>query len=171
MLTAITLSSRVVELILSYITELDGVAPEPVSAADEYLCYIVKSVDSMRTYAGITNNMTRRLRQHNGTLAGGAKYTSKPHSRPWSIVLTVHGFQSKVQVLQFEWALHHVKGRGGVAARMSKLLTVLRKTRWTRSAPPACTVPLCLRVRGSTLPPGLDVDKLPRYVTVTFIDT
>lgn len=86
-------------------------------------------------------------------------------------MLTVHGFQSKVQVLQFEWALHHVKGPGGVAGRMSKLITVLRKLRWTRSAPLASTVPLCIRIHGTTLPPGLAADKVPRHVTITFIGT
>lgn len=160
---------NLVDLILSYCSfdaELKDSEPK-----DEYVCYILKSVDAMRTYAGITNNMTRRLRQHNGTLAGGAKYTSKPNSRPWSIVLTIHGFQSKVHVLQFEWALHHTKGPGGVPGRMHKLLTVLRKTRWTRSAPLASTVPLTLHIHGETLPAGLVVDKLPRHVAVKFIGT
>jgi len=29
-----------------------------------------------KTYIGITNNMRRRIRQHNGEITGGAKYTT-----------------------------------------------------------------------------------------------
>lgn len=156
------MKAELVELILTYCTPSDSVQ-------DEYLCYILESVDGMRTYAGITNNMTRRLRQHNGTLAGGAKYTSKPGSRPWKIVLTVHGFKTKTQVLQFEWALHHMKGKGGVRGRMEKLMKLLRKHQWTRSAPLACTVPLTLHIPGQCSPPGLVASKLPEHIETEFI--
>lgn len=41
------------------------------------VCYIlVKNVDH-KTYNGYTNNPTRRLRQHNGLIQGGAKYTTR----------------------------------------------------------------------------------------------
>lgn len=148
-----------------------GAVHEESAVPSAYLCYILVSVDNMRTYAGITNNMPRRLRQHNGELAGGAKYTSKPQSRPWRLVLTVHGFHNKVQALQFEWALHHTKGHGGVSGRMSKLMTVLRKLRWTRSAPLASTVPLSLTIHAPTPPLNLQVDQLPSFVLAQFIGT
>lgn len=35
--------------------------------------YVLESLDGKRTYVGVTKNMRRRLRQHNGELAGGAK--------------------------------------------------------------------------------------------------
>jgi putative endonuclease len=37
--------------------------------------YVVKCKDSTY-YTGITTNIERRVRQHNGLLAGGARYTS-----------------------------------------------------------------------------------------------
>ena len=39
---------------------------------------------------GITTNLSRRLRQHNGAVVGGAKATRI--GRPWKIGLTVEGF-------------------------------------------------------------------------------
>jgi len=36
--------------------------------------YLVECADSTY-YCGVTNNIGRRLKQHNGQLAGGAKYT------------------------------------------------------------------------------------------------
>jgi structure-specific endonuclease subunit SLX1 len=44
-----------------------------------YVCYLLRlaKADSAaaRTYVGITNNLTRRLRQHNGEIKGGALST------------------------------------------------------------------------------------------------
>ena len=41
----------------------------------DYVVYLLKNTSNDRTYLGITNNSVRRLRQHNGDLKGGAKYT------------------------------------------------------------------------------------------------
>ena len=40
-----------------------------------YFVYILECVDGTY-YTGITTDVVRRLRQHNGELVGGAKYTS-----------------------------------------------------------------------------------------------
>ena len=42
---------------------------------DNYIIYLLYNTSNSSTYVGITNNPTRRLRQHNGELVGGAKYT------------------------------------------------------------------------------------------------
>ena len=70
-----------------------------------YACYLVGSLDPAmkgRSYVGFTVNPERRIRQHNGVIAAGARYTRR--LRPCEMVLLVHGFPSKVQALQFEWA-------------------------------------------------------------------
>ena len=51
--------------------------------------YVVVCFDNS-FYCGITTNIERRLKQHNGELTGGAKYTRS--YRPWKPVLYVSGF-------------------------------------------------------------------------------
>jgi predicted GIY-YIG superfamily endonuclease len=119
---------------------------------------------------GVTNNMDRRLRQHNGQLSGGAKYTSSTGRQPWHVVCTITGFRGKVEALQFEWALHHAQRTArrsfgsGLPGRWRKLQYVCGKARWTGPAPPASDVPLCISVRCAQH--SLDVSKLPPHVTL-----
>ena len=102
-----------------------------------YICYLLNSVDGRRTYVGMTNNFTRRLRQHNGELVGGARYTSRPNTQPWRPVATVHGFENKIDALRFEWWWKHQPPRNahGVKARIAKAQALLAKPVWTRTPP------------------------------------
>lgn len=115
----------------------------------DYVCYTLLSADGRCTYVGVTNNLTRRLRQHNRLLAGGAKCTRRSGKQPWSIVCTVTGFLSYVEALQFEWALHHASKRfgSGLPGRWRKLQHVCAKPKWTSRAPPAAERPLVITVR------------------------
>ena len=72
-----------------------------------YTCYLLKSTKCNRTYIGVTNNLKKRLRQHNGEICGGAKYT-RSH-RPWIPILCVSGFLTKNQILSFEYRVKKKK--------------------------------------------------------------
>jgi len=80
-------------------------------------CYLLQSLSSpSKTYIGYTVNPHRRLKQHNGLIKGGAKYTSK--FGPWKFICITEGFQSDKLGLQFEWAWQNPKRskifRGGL---------------------------------------------------------
>jgi len=44
----------------------------------KWIVYCLKGHKTNKTYVGSTNNFERRLRQHNGTIVGGAK-VNHPH--------------------------------------------------------------------------------------------
>ena len=50
---------------------------------DPYFVYIVECADGT-LYTGISNNLVRRLRQHNGEIVGGAFYTQ--NKRPVRLI-------------------------------------------------------------------------------------
>lgn len=97
------------------------------SSKEEYVCYCLKSAPTpkgaYRTYVGITNNFTRRIRQHNGEITGGARYT---HAyRPWAPLFRVHGFKTKRDVLRFEWAMkHRRRSRKGASPDAIRCITL-----------------------------------------------
>ena len=70
------------------------------NSSKQYLCYLIASGNS--TYVGVTNNFSHRLRQHNGLIKGGAKYTTRK-GNDWVPIVHVTGFLSYRSVLQFEW--------------------------------------------------------------------
>ena len=151
---------------------------DTVAAINEWTCYCIESDNGKWTYIGKTNNLARRLRQHNGELSGGAKYTAG--RGPFHYAFYVTGFQTESQVLCFEWALHHggyggrkSRRRPGVTGAVQALVRVVNKDRWTRKCPLAETIPLIIHdcyVPGKSkeksvinmIPP----DTLPKYVTL-----
>lgn len=99
-----------------------------------YTCYLLQSCSSEnRTYFGYSKNVQKRLRQHNGEIAGGAKYTSR--YRPWRLICTIVGFPNKRTALQFEWRNHHPPTRrSGVPGRIKTLSEIMALPRWTQTS-------------------------------------
>jgi predicted GIY-YIG superfamily endonuclease len=133
-----------------------------------WILYIISN--RQFTYVGVSPNPTRRLRQHNGEICGGAKYTTSKGAG-WKHVCTVGGFRTKIEALQFEWAVKHIPPRdaGGIKNRIRKLFILCGKEKWTSNAPPSIEIPLCITwcvddtTRLSLLP---DI-RLPDYITET----
>lgn len=78
---------------------------------NEYVCYVIRLSGGKRTYCGVTNNLKRRLRQHNGEISGGARYTTT-HGPGWSVYFVVRGFVSHRDCLRFEWKMKHTRVNG-----------------------------------------------------------
>ncbi len=96
-----------------------------------YLVYIIKSDN--KNYVGMTNNFFRRLRQHNGEIKGGAKYTTRYKTSPWYPILIIDGFDTMKEAMQCEWKL---KRKHGIINRLHwvhELLTT--HLQWTSKSP------------------------------------
>lgn len=108
---------------------------------EEWQFYLIKNKGY--TYAGVSPDPLKRLKKHNGEISGGAKYT-KSKGPGWTHICLVKGFPTKIEALQFEWAVKHEspKNVGGIYARTQKLLKVLCKDKWTSKSPLADTIPL-----------------------------
>jgi structure-specific endonuclease subunit SLX1 len=107
----------------------------------KYYCYILRSTDPLYnnvTYNGSTNNLKRRLRQHNGEIVGGARYTRS--KRPWEYYAVLEGFSDKVEALCCEWRIKHPTNKKirpkiycGQIGRVKSLNLVLNLEKWTKN--------------------------------------
>ena len=67
-------------------------------------------------YVGSTTDPKRRLRQHNGEISGGGKYTST--KRPWKMMCIFGPYANRSEGLKAEMSLKHNK-RGEARLRWS----------------------------------------------------
>lgn len=74
---------------------------ESTPQENKYFCYIIAS--GSRTYNGYTVNLVRRLRQHNGELAGGARATSGKGPWRYISIMTAPSWTA-VRAMQVEWS-------------------------------------------------------------------
>ena len=77
-----------------------------------WVCYILKSIDSNKTYVGATDNLYRRLNDHNG-INGKSKGAKATKGRIWMPILFISGFPNKIACLSFESGVRHVRKRKG----------------------------------------------------------
>ena len=73
----------------------------------KYFVYIIKGINlknRTKFYIGFTNNLHRRIRQHNCELTGGAKATK---GYIWSYCAIFANIDNNITGLQIEWRLKH----------------------------------------------------------------
>lgn len=128
----------------------------------EYHVYVIAC--GRRRYVGKTNDLARRLRQHNGEIAGGARATRG--RGPWSYELVVDGFECDSHALQAEWRLKRErrKLRGSCRCpcdwlRAAGEASFSRGAGWTSNSPPPSEQLLCVRTNLRSDPP----DEWPVY--------
>lgn len=108
-------------------------------SSSKYYCYILRSHNqkySKSTYNGSTNDINRRLRQHNGIISGGAKATRGKGE--WIPYVIMEGFSTHREALSCEWKIKHptnTKRRpsiyNGVEGRIKSLNLLIGLDKWT----------------------------------------
>ena len=78
-----------------------------------YVCYVISQSGGARTYCGATNNLVHRLRQHNGEICGGARYTTRNGSG-WAVHFVIDGFATRQDCLRFEYRMKRVRTPRGL---------------------------------------------------------
>jgi predicted GIY-YIG superfamily endonuclease len=106
-----------------------------------YYCYILRNShepDKNRTYNGYTVNPSKRIRQHNQEIKGGAIYTKSWGNKLWEIYVLITGFPDHHNALQCEWKIKHpakVRTRpqkyNSPSGRIQGLNEILQHDKWT----------------------------------------
>ena len=101
-----------------------------------YLGYVL--ICDNLSYVGMTNDFFNRWQQHNGIIAGGAKYTKK--KKNWYPICIIDGFKTKSEAMQCEWKLKSRKPKlsrkfKGGKGRIEYLNLLLQQDRWTSKSP------------------------------------
>ena len=98
-----------------------------------YIVYLLINTceENNRTYLGITNNCTRRIKQHNGIIKGGAKYTTAfKGTGEWEYYLQVKNLTKK-EALSIERTAKikrkGAKGTNPIEKRLNVILPLLGK--------------------------------------------
>ena len=132
--------------------------------------YLIKNNNF--TYAGVSPDPIRRMRQHNKEIKGGAKYTTSK-SPEWKHISLIDGFRNKIEAMQFEWAIKHIPPRniGGVNNRIKKLYTLLNYEKWTSKSPNAVDVNLNITwfIDVKSIIQEDIYKNIPSYITQSFL--
>lgn len=104
---------------------------------NNYIIYVLYNTTSNLTYVGITNKPERRIRQHNGELVGGAKYTtSRKGSGEWKYYGWIVGkddfILEKIPALSLEKRIQLLsrksKGKTPIERRLTAINNLIKDT-------------------------------------------
>ncbi|KAL6288609.1 hypothetical protein ACE6H2_006119 [Prunus campanulata] len=79
----------------------EATSNSPSKSRRSWSVYLILSTNTpVKTYVGVTTDFSRRLKQHNGELKGGAKASCA--GRPWICACLIHGFKDQSEACEFE---------------------------------------------------------------------
>jgi putative endonuclease len=94
---------------------------------NNFCVYLLKNTTNKYTYLGITNNSQKRIRQHNGIIKGGAKYTHAfKGNGEWIYHLKIEGL-TKSQSLSIERTCKNLRKKAKGKTPLDKRLFVIEK--------------------------------------------
>ena len=145
-----------------------------------YSCYLLRNIyetHKTHTYNGSTNNLKRRIRQHNGEIMGGARQTSRA-SGGWEYYCIMCGFPDKINALQCEWRWKHPTGSSGkrtskysgVHGRINGLNLVLPVDMWTNNSTVSNSLSSFRLYIVHDVYHLLDVSNIPPNITIIVCD-
>ena len=139
-------------------------------ACENATVYLIAHTKTRRCYIGATVDMQHRLRQHNCKLAGGAKTTTRAirtYGGTWELKAHVRGFETFRNALRFEWAFKRACRRKGwaVTGRISGLIDLLHRSRWTSNCPIAANFRLHVTFASDAYPSAVTCESLPMRIT------
>ena len=89
--------------------------------------YLLENSDNKKTYLGVTVNITRRIRQHNGELVGGARYTSSNKGNGiWELRAIVNDL-TKSEALSYERIVKNKRRKGKGKTPLEKRLYLINQ--------------------------------------------
>lgn len=99
---------------------------------NNYMVYILIHTNSNKTYVGITNNLTRRIRQHNCELVGGAKYTTMNKGEgEWRVYGTINNLvKNEALSLEKKIKIRSRKYKGTPIEKRMKAINELMNDRY-----------------------------------------
>ena len=74
--------------------------------------YLLENSFNNKTYLGVTNNIDRRIRQHNCEIKGGAKYTSNNKQEGLWELKTIVNNLTKSEALSYERIIKNKRRQG-----------------------------------------------------------
>lgn len=80
----------------------------PAGTPAAWRVYVLASATLAATYVGVTVDLERRLRQHNGELPGGARATRR--GRPWRAERVFGPFADRAEAQRVEHAVKRLRG-------------------------------------------------------------
>ena len=134
-----------------------------MDSANANYCYILHSPSTQRTYNGYTNNLPRRLRQHNQELVGGARATKRAQDWEFACYVTSPTWD-RVAALKFEWHVKYPTRKrprprcyDKVQGRLASLAVIFGDPRYA-DTPFVLHCPECYRALLPPLPPNVTLD-------------
>lgn len=114
-----------------------------------FVCYLLINSQG-RTYIGYTNDFKKRLRQHNGEISGGAKYTTAyKGTNGWHPVAVIEGFPDNKWAMSFEWRMKKyknskgkLKSSSGLDKRLKNIFEIIKENKITGKSLPPSEIPL-----------------------------